>query len=303
MEGGPAIEIGLPIAIGIIMVAMGMALTLDDFKRILSSPRPVLAGVFAQLVGLPALAFAVAGAFDVGPIFAVSIVLIGACPGGTMSNLIIHVANGDRALSVTLTALSNSVVFLTLPFLLGIAFDVFAPDDATGAIELPVLTLMAQLFALTILPLAIGMAVRSRNRELANRLQEPSKRFAGALMAVLVIGIIAVNLELIGEEAPKFGLAFVTLNLAALAMGFGLARLAGQSFRPSFTIAVEAGLQNTTLAFFVALTVLSNDDLAIVPGLYGAWMLFTGFGLALWLRPRLTAEQQATAAAASPAST
>lgn len=298
MEGGPAIEVGLPIAIGLIMVAMGMALTPADFRRVLSQPRPVVAGLLAQVVGLPALAFLVASSFELDPVFAVSIVLIGACPGGTMSNLVIHLANGDRALSVTLTALSNSVVFITLPLLLEAGFDRFAPGEAAGEVELPVLTLMAQLVALTVLPLAIGMVVRSRRPLLADRLQEPSKRFAAGLMAVLVVGILAVNLDLVASEGATFAPAFVTLNLAALALGWVAGTVAGQGLRGAFTIAVEAGLQNTTLAFFVALTVIGDDDLAIVPGLYGGWMLVTGFGLALWLRPRLSSSQQPEDAAA-----
>ncbi len=300
MEGGPAIEIGLPIAIGIIMVAMGMALTVADFRRILATPAPVIAGLVAQLIGLPALAFLVASSFDLEPVFAVSIILVGACPGGTMSNLIIHLANGDRALSVTLTAISNTVVFVSLPLLLQAGFDTFAAGDAAD-VDLPIPRLVAQLFALTILPLIIGMFIRASRPDVADRLQEPSKKFAAGLMAVLVAGIVAVNLPTIGVEGRRFGPAFLTLNGAALAMGLGLAKLARQPFVQAFTIAIEAGLQNTTLAIFVALTVLSNDDLAIVPALYGAWMLVTGFGLALAMRRRLTAATALTAAMTSPA--
>ncbi len=296
MEGGPAIEIGLPIAIGIIMVAMGMALTVADFKRILSAPAPVIAGVLAQLVGLPLLAFGVASVFDLAPIFAVSVILIGACPGGTTSNLITHFSSGDRALSVTLTAISNTVVFVTLPLILQWGFDRFAGE--AEEVSLPGLQLVGQLFVLTLLPLLIGMAVRARRPDVADRLQEPSKTFAAVLMAVLVAGIVAVNTEQIAAEAPRFGPAFITLNLLALAMGFGVARIARQRFRQAYTIALEAGLQNSTLAIFVALTVVGNDDLAIVPALYGAWMLITGFALAMFLRPRLRVAEAADIEAA-----
>ncbi len=296
MEGGIAIEVGLPIAIGVIMVAMGMALTVADFKRILATPAPVIAGLSAQLIGLPALAFLVASTFDLEPIFAVSLVLIGTCPGGTMSNLIVHLANGDRALSVTMTAISNTVVFVSMPILLQLAFDIF-DSGASDPVQLPVIQLVGQLFGLTILPLVIGMTVRRRRPDLADRFQEPSKRFAAILMGVLVVGIVAVNLSVIADEGRRFGPAFLTLNAAALTMGWGLAKVARQPLVPAFTIAIEAGLQNTTLAVFVALTVVGNDDLAIVPALYGGWMLVTGFALALTMRGRLSAATLAAAPA------
>ncbi len=285
MEGGPAVTIGLPIAIAVIMVAMGMALTVADFHRVLETPKAVAVGLVCQMILLPVIAFSVAAAFDLEPIFAVGVVLLGACPGGTMSNLIIHLADADRALSVTLTAISNTAVFITLPLLLRLGFSTFT--DGSETVALPVVQTTVQLIGLTILPLGIGMVIRHRSPEFAQRMEQPAKRFAGGLMAVLVIGVVAANLELIGEQAAALGPVIVLLNLLAMGTGLALSKLAKLDFRMSATVAVEAGIQNGTLAITVALSILENDDLAIVPGLYGAWMLIVGFAFAFYVNRRL----------------
>lgn len=284
MEGGPAVEIGLPIALAVIMLSMGMSLTRHDFRRVLETPKHVAVGVFAQVVVLPIIAFTVATVFPLEPVYAVSIVLLGAVPGGTMSNIIVHVGNADRALSVTLTAISNLIVLVTLPILLSIAFETF--QDADQVIAVPAAEIVGALFLITVLPLSIGMRIRHVRPQLAVRFEEPAKRFAAVLMIVLVLGIAISEFDLIISDGPTFLPATIVLNAAAMGAGFGLAKLVGMGLKQAGTVAIEAGIQNGTLAITVALTILDNEEMAIIPGLYGAWMLAVGFTFAMWLDRR-----------------
>lgn len=284
MEGGFLTEVALPLAIFLIMVSLGTALVVDDFRRVLSSPKQVGIGMLCQLVLLPVLGFAVATVFPLEAVFAVSIVLLAASPGGTTSNLVVHAADSDRALSVTLTALSNSVVWLTMPFLLGLAFRTFG--DESVAVDFPVGEVMLQVAALTIVPVVIGMVLRRLAPAFCDRIAEPSKIAAGVFLGVIIIAIAAGELELIADAGPRFAPAFITLNLAALAVGWGVSRVAGLAREQSLTVAVETGLQNSTLAITIAISVLDDADLSVIPALYGVWMLLTGFAFAMWMARR-----------------
>lgn len=284
MEGGVVAEVVLPLAIFLIMVSLGMALVVDDFRRVLAAPKQVGVGLLCQLVLLPLLGFAVAAAFPLEPVFAVSIVLLAASPGGTMSNLVAHAADIDRALSVTLTALSSAVVWLTMPFLLGLGFRAFA--DTGVDVGFPVGEVMVQIAALTIVPVLIGMAVRNRWPDWAIRTADRSKIAAGAFLGVVIVVLIIQEWELATTQGPRFAPAFMTLNAAALAVGYGVARLARIAWDQALTISVETGLQNATLSIAIAISVLGDPQLAIIPGLYGVWMLATGFAFAIWLARR-----------------
>lgn len=275
---GPLAEVVLPLCIVFIMISMGATLTVADFRRVLSSPKQIGVGLLCQLVLLPVIGFAVAWAFPLEAVFAVGIVLLAASPGGTTSNLIVHAAGGDRALSVSLTSLSNAVVWITMPILLTIAFRVF--DLGEDAVDFPIGELILQIAALTIVPVLIGMGLRRWKPGLCDRFEEPSKVFAAVFLGLVVIALVITNWTVVADNAAKFAPAFIVLNLAALAVGYGVSKSFGLDRQQASTIGIETGLQNSTLALTIAVSVLGNSELAIIPGLYGVWMLFTGFAFA-----------------------
>ncbi len=281
---GVLAEVVLPLCIVFIMISMGMTLTGDDFRRVLSSPKQVGVGLVCQLILLPVLGFAIAAIFfdATEAVFAVSIVLLAAAPGGTTSNLIVHATEGDRALSVSLTSFSNAVVWITMPILLTVAFDVF--DFGADSVEFPLVDLVISVAALTIVPVVIGMALRRWAPDFCERMQGPSKVFASAFLIIIVTALVITNWSVVADNAPKFAPAFIVLNLIALAVGFGVAKAAGLTRQQASTIGVETGLQNSTLALTIATSVLGNSEMAIIPGLYGVWMLFTGFAFAFALK-------------------
>jgi len=285
----------LPLAIVIIMVTLGMTLTLADFKRVFTQPRQVLTGLLCQLVLLPLLGFTVAGIFSLPPIYSVSIILLAASPGGATSNLIVHAADGDRALSVTLTAISNMLAWLTIPLLLGIAFSMYG--GGTEIVDFPVADTMIQVAALTIVPVLIGMGIRSWKTEFAENSKRGTRTFATVFFLLIVIALVIENWQLIIRDGPRFAPAFITLNIAALAVGFFAAKLAGINRMQATTISIETGLQNATVSITVALTILNNNEMAIIPGLYALWMLASGFIFALWLSRTFSKEQPEIATA------
>jgi bile acid:Na+ symporter, BASS family len=271
----------LPLAIVIIMVTLGMTLTLADFKRVLTQPKQVTVGLLCQLVLLPVLGFAVAGIFNLAPVYAISIVLLAASPGGATSNLIVHAADGDRALSITLTAISNMLAWLTIPFLLGIAYPMFG--SSTLDITFPVADTMIQVAALTVVPVLIGMGIRHWKTDFAENSKRFSRIFATVFLFLVILALVIQNWDVIVNDGPRFVPAFILLNVAALAVGYFAARLAGIDRVQTATIAIETGIQNSTVAITVALTILNNNEMAVVPGLYAIWMYVTGFALAFWL--------------------
>ncbi len=278
MESGFLSTVVLPLCIVFIMITMGMTLTVADFRRVLSQPKTVGIGLLCQLVLLPIIGFAVASLFPLTSVFAVSIVLLAASPGGTTSNLIVHAAEGDRALSVTLTAMSHAIVWLTIPFLLNIALRTFGVGEQ--AINFPVTDVMVQVAALTIVPVIIGMLIRRFKPDFCERVKGGSKIFASAFLAIIIIALVIQNWDQVMTEGPRFAPAFIVMNIVALAVGFGVAKFSGINQTQSATIAIETGLQNSTLAITIALSIMESSEMAIIPGLYGVWMLLTGFGFA-----------------------
>lgn len=283
----------LPLAIAVIMVTLGMTLTVADFRRIFTQPKPVFIGLFCQMVLLPLLGFAVAGIFGLTAVYAISLILLAVSPDGATSNLIIHAGDGDRALGITLTAITNMLAFLTIPFGLSIAYSLYG----TGAlnIEFPVADTMLQVAVITVIPTLIGMGIRVWKPEFAENSKRWSKTFATAFLFLVILALVIQNWDVIVRDGPRFAPAFIVLNLLSLIVGYFVPKILGIDFVQSMTIAIETGLQNSTVSITVALTLLNNNEMAIIPGLYAIWMYVTGFALAFWMARRAPAMEAAPA--------
>lgn len=268
----------LPLAIFIIMVTLGMTLTVGDFRRIVTFPKPVFIGLFCQMILLPLLGFAVAGIFGLTAVYAISLILLAVSPDGATSNLIIHAGDGDRALGITLTAITNMLAFVTIPIGLGIAYSVYG----TGALDIdfPVADTMVQIAVITLIPTLIGMGIRQWKPEFAENSKRWSKTFAVTFLFLVILALVIQNWDVIVRDGPRFAPAFIVLNVLSLIVGYYVPKLLGINFVQSMTIAIETGLQNSTVSITVALTLLSNNEMAIIPGLYAIWMYVTGFALA-----------------------
>ncbi len=285
----------LPAAIAIIMVTLGMTLTIADFRRIVTQPKPIFIGLFCQMLLLPLLGFAVAGVFALPAIYAISLVLLAVSPDGATSNLIIHAGDGDRALGITLTAITNMLAFLTIPFGLSIAYNLYG----TGALDIdfPVVDTMIQVAVITLLPTLLGMGIRQWKPDFAENSKRWSKTFATVFLFLVIIALIIQNWDVIVRDGPRFAPAFIVLNVASLIVGYFVPKLLKVDYTQSMTIAIETGLQNSTVSITVAMTLLNNNEMAVIPGLYAIWMYVTGFALAFWMArrsPSPALEQTAT---------
>ncbi|MEM6317858.1 MAG: bile acid:sodium symporter family protein [Bacteroidota bacterium] len=279
MEDSVLTLVILPIALFIIMLGMGLSLVVDDFKRIALYPKATLIGLTNQLILLPIIAFSIITLLNLPPMVAVGFMLLAACPGGTTSNLITFVSRGDTALSITLTAISSFVSVVTIPFIVSSALDYFVGTAQT--IELPVLKTIIQILAITVFPVSIGMAIRRFSPDFAERMDKPMRTFSTVTFLLILLSIIATNLETIQRYLLEFGGVSLLLNILTMALGFFSAKFFKLNVPQSVSISIESGIQNSTLAIVIATNILLQSDLALPAAIYGLTMFLPG-GFMMW---------------------
>jgi BASS family bile acid:Na+ symporter len=260
----------LPLSLVVIMISLGLSLTPADFARVLRFPKGVGIGLFNLLVISPLLAFTVAELVGLEAALAVGLVLLGASPGGTTANLLTHVARGDTALSITMTAISSVAAVITVPLYLGIAINHFG---ATFENDPEMAGIAARVFFITVVPLAIGMAIRARRTEWAVRREGRAKQIALGLFVFVVAGSIANESEAITDHFAELAVATLGLNLVAMTISFNIARLARLSRQQSTAIAMELGVHNGTVAITVGAGIATI--LASPAAVYSVFMFLT----------------------------
>jgi len=274
-------EVLLPVCIAGIMVVLGLSLTPDDFKRVVAIPRGVGIGLANLLVISPLLAFGIAELTGLSPELAVGLVLLGASPGGAMANLLTHLARGEVALSVTMTAISSLMALITVPLYLGLAIDHFGAslnDDFAMA------SIVIRVFLITVVPLSIGMAARHLRTAWVETHYESARRLSLALFVVVVIAAVASEADLIFDNIGAVAVAALALNVAAMAIGFSISRLARLNTRQATAIAMELGVHNSTVA--IAVAALIDTELAIPAAVYSMFMFVTAGAFARWIAQR-----------------
>lgn len=280
MQQSPLIAIGLPIALFIIMIGMGLTLTPNDFRREAKAPKGLLIGSLLQLLALPLVGLALMGLPGLTASLAVGVVIVAACPGGTTSNLISFMARGNVALSIILTVIASLATIATLPFWVNLALDRTAVVDAAATtVHLPFLKTVAMLAVLILIPVSIGMIIRGRNSALAARADRAVSLFGAVVLAALIVGIATVNRDRLGTLLIQAGPACAALNVVGISLGLLGGRLARLNWQDSLTIAVELGIKNSTIGLLVAMTLLQNTEMAVPSAVYGIMMYGFGIGL------------------------
>ena len=272
----------LPLALAIMMLGMGLSLVPEDFRRITRYPKAVAVGVVCQIVLLPLIGALIALVVPMQPELAVGLIVLAVCPGGPSSNLVTYLAKGDVALSVTLTAVSSIITVFTIPLFTNLALQHFLGERA--AIALPIGSTMLQIFLITLLPTAIGMAIRHQFPGSARRLEKPMSRLAVGLLALIIVLLLMRE----GSKLPGFlvqvGIGVVLLNLLATLAGFLAGKLFQLPLAQQICIAIEVGIQNGTLAIAITAGLLNNPDMAVPAAIYSLLMYVTGFGAILYGR-------------------
>jgi bile acid:Na+ symporter, BASS family len=277
MEQG-AITSLLPIALGIIMLGLGLSLTPADFQRVLAYPRAMAIGLACQMLLLPLACLGVAHLFALPAELAVGLMLLAASPGGATANLFSHLAKGDVALNITLTAVNSVLSLVTLPLIVSASMAHFMGQERAIPLQLGK---VVSVIAIVLVPIAIGMLVRARRPALADRLDKPV-RLGSALVLILVIAAaILQEREHIATYFAQVGLAALTFNLVSLAVGYVVPRLARVERKQAIAIGMEIGIHNGTLAIAIAVNVLGSAAMSIPAAIYSLIMFVTaaGFGV------------------------
>lgn len=288
--------IGLPVALGIIMLGLGLSLTLGDFARVLKQPKAVIVALACQLIVLPVVCFGLVLAFGLSPILAVGMMMLAASPGGTTANLYSHLFRGDVALNISLTAVNSVIAVITLPIITNLAIVYFNPfDDQLGLQWSKAL----EVFAIVLLPVAVGMLVRRFWPRFADAMDTPVRVASVVILAVVIAGAVASNWALLVENFAQLAGVTVVFCLISLSIGYLVPRVLRVGKRQAVAASFEIGIHNATLAIVIAQTVLGSTELSLPAAVYGVLMFFIAFGFGFLIRDR--SEQQPDAASGARA--
>ncbi|MDG1276623.1 MAG: bile acid:sodium symporter family protein [Algoriphagus sp.] len=280
MEANVLTQVFLPLSLAIIMFGMGLSLTLADFKRILIYPKAVTIGLVNQMILLPLIAFGLCKLFDLSPELSVGMMILAACPGGATSNLIAHLAKGDTALSVTLTAFSSIITVFTIPIIVNFAILHFIPNGSEQ--QLDVLNTVISVLAITIIPVIIGMVLLQKSPDLAKKMDQPLRKLSALFFVLIILAAILKERAHVVEYFVQAGPVAISLNIITLALGFYMAKAFGVNEKQSRTISIESGIQNGTLGITIAATLIGNSVMPIPSVIYGLLMFGTAGALIYW---------------------
>lgn len=271
--------VGLPIALAIIMFGLGLDLTLADFRRIGRHPKAVAIALVCQVVVLPAICFGLVLAFDLDPHLAIGMLLLAASPGGTTANLFSHLFRGDVALNISLTAINSILALVTLPLITNAAIDHFDQGDS---VSLP-FGEVVQVFAIVLVPVGIGMAVRASRPAFAERMDRPVRIGSAVILALLVLGILVDQRDNVADYLAEVGLVAALFCATSLVLGYVVPRALGVRDDQAIASSMEIGVHNGTLAIFVAVEVLDSTEISVPAAVYSIVMfvLATVWGLVL----------------------
>ena len=272
-------SVALPAALAVIMLGLGLSLTIDDFVRVTRRPRAAVVALALQLLVLPAVCFGLVVAVGLEPVLAVGMVLLAASPGGTTANLFSHLFRGDVALNVSLTAVNSLIAVVTLPLITNLAVSVFDPPGA-GEIGLQ-FGKTAQVFAIVLVPVALGMLVRRSAPAFADRMDRPVRVLSAVVLALVIVGTVLAEREDVAGYLREVGLVALAFCLLSLLIGFVVPRAVGVGHRQAVACAFEIGVHNSTLAIAVAISVLGSVELAIPAAVYGV-LMFPAAALVGW---------------------
>ncbi len=270
----------LALSLIIIMFGMGLSLTVKDFTQIFIRPKAIIIGLISQLIFLPLIGFLLINVFTLKPEIAIGLIILAACPGGPTSNLITHLAKGDTALSVSLTAISSMITLLSIPFIINLGLQQVLGQGT--AIQLNIMQTILQVFIIVILPVGLGMFIKRKKQGFADKMVGPVRKASAVVFVLVLVGILVKERAVIISYMEQAGLVTLSLNLITMALGYGLGYLFKLPFRQRISITIEGGIQNGTLGISIATILLGNTAYAISPAVYGLIMFITGGIFIFW---------------------
>lgn len=262
------------------MAGMGMTLHAKDFSRIARAPWPIAVGLFAQLIGLPAIAFALAAGLKLEPAIALALVALAAAPGGASSNSLTYLSKGDVPLAISLSGMNSLLSFITTPFVIGLGVSMFGSSTVT--IRLSAFEAAMQILLTLVLPLVAGMALAAWRPGIAGRLTKPAIYLGLALILIPTLTLpFRGGGASSGDGWRNFWLCGA-LNVGSLALGLLIASIARLPWPQRRTIMIEVGIQNFGLFIVIASVFFRNEAMAEAGTPYLFWMLGTGVAIVVW---------------------
>lgn len=270
----------LPVSLGIIMFGFGLSLTPEDFKRVLKYPKSVLVGLGCQMLLLPLLGVLVCKLFGFSPELSVGLMILAASPGGIAANIFSHLSHGDIALNLTLTAINSVLAAFTLPLIVNLSVAYFAEGDQSIGLQFKK---TLEVFMIVLVPVALGMWVRHLKPVLAARADKPVRIFSVLILVIIVVGAILKERAQLAESFSQIGLAMLVFNLASMAVGYVVPLALKLKHQEATAIAMEVGIHNSTLALYIAMSVLNSFALALPAAVYSIIMFLTAAAFSLVL--------------------
>ncbi len=281
----------LPIALATIMLGLGRSLNSDDFLRVFKYPKAVTIGLIGQLVILPIIALAIANIIPMPPEIAVGLIVLALCPCGPSSNMITYLAGGDVALAVTLTVFSSIITIFTIPLFTSLALNSFLGKSAI--VSLPIGTTMAQIFLITVIPIAIGMYLQQKFPELSRRLEKATNKLAAGFLVLIIILLVAKEWSRLPGFIVQAGMGVMLLNILGMAAGYAISKMLKLNIAQQICVAIEIGIQNGTLAIAITAGILKDAEMAVPAAIYSLFMYLTGFAVIFYSKnlPRQKLDQ------------
>lgn len=266
------VDVALPLSLAFIMFSLGFGLTPADFGRVVTLPKAVITGISLQVVALPAVAFTLLMIVDLPPVLAFGVMLLSFCPGGVTSNVLTKMAGGNVALSITLTAVVSLLSVLTVPFLVVWAAGRFLGTEAPA---INVTSIAFAMFAITVLPVVLGLVLRRYSYGWAVRIERVITVISIVLFVAIVVAALATNWSLIAEKFWQLGPLLMLMNIVLLVAGVLIGYILGLSGPDGICISIEMGVQNAALGIAVAGLVAQTtgiSEYAVPSALYGIIM-------------------------------
>jgi len=265
-------------AIGLMMLGVAIDLKVEDFKRIIVSPKAPGIGLFAQFVLLPAFTFGLTLLIKPHPSIALGMILVAACPGGNLSNLMTYLARGNCAVSISMTAVSTAAAIVMTPLNLSI-WGSLNPDTAPilQKVSLSPMDVFTTVFIILGIPLILGMTLSRTFPNLADRVRKPFKIFALVFFILIVLGALAANFKIFLQVIGLVVLAVFVHNALALNIGYWAARLFRLEEGACRAVSIEVGIQNSALGLILVFNFFGGmGGMAILVGWWGIWHIIAG---------------------------
>ncbi len=270
-----------PICLAIIMFGLGLGLTINDFKRVIKVPRDFIVGFFGQVIILPVIAFILVSIIPMPVEIAIGVMVIAAAPGGVTSNILTKFANGDVALSITLTAVISLLSVFTVPL---IVYNSASYFDLVITKEISMIKIAVKMFFVVTVPVILGMIVRSLMTEFIVSKTLIVQRISVILFLVVFISIWVEEWDRIISFIQRAGLISLILNLTMIFVGYYLAKYLASGIPQRKCISLECGLQNGTLALFVVTQLFEEIVFAVPTAAYALIMFVTSIIFVLIIR-------------------